>query len=97
VSTRTTRAPPGRAALAVSSHRAEVSLPEPGAGELEDTIRPHTPDEIGERPADRRRVRSLPAQPDGLLQELLIKHKICTFHAHRIDLRPRPVNAASAY
>jgi hypothetical protein len=88
VSTRTTRPPAGRAVVA---HRGEIPVPEPGPGKLEDAIRPHPPDELLERATDRRRVRALTAELDRLLEEMLIEHKICAFHAHTLHSRPQPV------
>ena len=39
-------------------------------------------DELLKRSIDRRRVGPLAADPDCLIQQLLIKHKICPFHVY---------------
>jgi hypothetical protein len=68
----------------VITHRRQIPFPEPGSGQLENAIGAHAPNEFSKRPSDGPGVRALTAQPDRLFQEILVKHKICTLHAHKV-------------
>src|SRR4026208_1313234 len=74
------------AALPVDSfvlpHDRQVTLPEARAGQIEDLTRLDPPDHLSQCAFDSLRVRALATQSGGLLQQVTIKHKICTFHAH---------------
>ena len=68
----------------VFANRREISLPQTRAGQFQDLPRLGAPDEFLQRSLDRSRVGSLAAQPNGLLEQSLVKHKICTFHTHEV-------------
>jgi hypothetical protein len=90
VSTRSTGAWPGASSRAIPTHVCEIALPEARTGELQDSAGLDAPNVVLQRLLDGPRIGPFPAQARDLLQELLVKHKICTFsvfHVYRI--RPR--------
>jgi hypothetical protein len=93
VSTRTTGAlPPAFYGRVVASDRRQVPLPQSGPGETEDLPGSGAADELVEGALDGAGVRSLPAHAEGGVEELLIEHKICTFHAHRVQEGGQPIS-----
>lgn len=70
----------------VAAHRGQIALPQPRTGELQDATGSRPPDELRERPIDRSRVRPLAADLQGVLEQLLIKHKICAFHTYKVRI-----------
>ena len=69
---------------AVLPNHGEVTLPEPGPGQLEDLACFRPAHEVLERALDRAGVRPLAAQPGCFLQQVRTKHKICACHVHRV-------------
>jgi uncharacterized protein len=78
---------------AVAAHEAEIAMPEPGSGQVEDLPRLDPAHEILEGAFDRTRICALAGQPGGFLEQMLIKHKICAFH---VFIVPRPLTAFAA-
>src|SRR5258706_9872378 len=95
VSTRITL-PPGRSTGTVATRVSEAALPEPGSGELEDAVRAYAPHEILQRSGDSGGVGTLTAELHRFLQQMLIQHKICTFHTHMMDVRAAPSQGVTA-
>src|SRR5512136_3018566 len=84
VSTRSTgHLPPGLLGN-VASHGGEVTVPQPRTGEREQLPRPGAADEFRQRQIDGPRIGALPRQPGGFLKDMLIEHKICTFHVYYV-------------
>ena len=52
------------------------------------------PDEVAERDLDRPRIGLLPAEPRRFHEQILIKHKIRTFHTHGVMVMSYRVKAA---
>src|SRR6266545_3509231 len=77
VSTRTTAVSSGAVDAAVLASHRQVALPQAAAGQCQDAVRLGATHEFFERPFDRRGVGPFAADADRLLEELLIKHKIC--------------------
>ena len=67
---------------AIFAHRGEIAFPESRTGQIEDPPSMDTTYELLERPFDGTGVSSLTAQSRGLLEQLFVKHQICTFHTH---------------
>src|SRR5512132_2435123 len=82
VSTSTTAAAPIRPA--VLADLGELAFPQPASGEIQDTARLRTENEVSQRTLDGPRIGALSAQERGLLEQTLIKHKIRTFHVYRV-------------
>jgi hypothetical protein len=75
-------------ARAIVAHLAQVAVPGACSGEAEDSPRLDPPHEVLERALDGPRIGPFAAQPDGLLEELLIKHKIRAFHVYSVQTMP---------
>src|SRR5450756_1138734 len=81
VSTRTTRCPAGNPSVrCVAPHLPQIPFPEAGSGELENPPCLDALHEVLESAPHGPRERSLTSEASRLLQEMLIKHKICAFH-----------------
>jgi len=78
----------------VGAHLAQIALPEPRAREFEDAAGSRPTDEFGERPIHRLRVGPLAAEPQRLLKQLLIEHKVRAFHAYMLQPGARTDQAA---
>src|SRR5437867_4418650 len=77
VSTRTTGFPARPAPHTIPAHVRQVSFPEAGTGQLEDSAGLRPAHVLLECPVDSSGVGSFAAQAQCLLQQLLIEHKIC--------------------
>lgn len=71
----------------VAPHFREVSLPQPSSGQLQDSTRLRSPNEVLEGLVHGGGKGSLTTQPGGLFQQFLIKHKIRTFHVYIVPKR----------
>src|SRR3990172_1216284 len=72
----------------ILAHDRQIALPQPAARQLENPSGLPSPDEFLERALDSPRVRPLAAQADGLLEQIFIEHKICTFHVYSVLREP---------
>jgi hypothetical protein len=68
----------------ISSHDGKRAFPGAASDEVEDLPRFDPANELLEGALHGARVGALSAEASGLLQKLLIKHKICTFHTHSV-------------
>ena len=68
----------------IAAHLAQLTLPQTCARKVEDPACLDAPHEVVQRPFDGSRVGPLPAQTKRFGQELLIKHKIYTFHVYKV-------------
>lgn len=69
---------------AILANRGQLAFPQPGPGQFKNLSRLDALDELFERPLYGSRVGAFSTQAGRFLEEPLIKHKICTFHAHEL-------------
>src|SRR5262249_48632275 len=68
----------------ILAHRRQVTFPQTGTSELQNSTRLDAADKVLQRTLDGTRVCSLSAQLDRFLQQLLTNHKICAFHVYSV-------------
>jgi hypothetical protein len=68
----------------VGSHLAQFTFPRTGSSQLEDAAGPGAPDEIVQCALNGARIRALAAEAERFIEQLLIQHKIRTFHVYNV-------------